>query len=290
MNNAHRRYLKSGWQAGRGYKLVIPREALSHRQGYHSGNTGGESTEFRDFRNYQPGDDLRHIDWRIYGRSDKLMLKLYQEEVTPHADILIDGSRSMTLKGTERLRAALGLAAFMGTSALNAKCTCRAWLAGSGCTEIENSSVHPSGWGQITFESDLILPEAFTILPPRWCRRGIRILLSDLLFPGDPQNMLSHMAEGASAVYIIQILTKTDLMPPFRGNVTVEDSETGETSELFFDEHMRQQYLAALDTHQQNWHNAALRNGALMVTFTAEDLVENWDMNPLEKNGILDIA
>ena len=55
----------------------------------------GSSLEFADYRNYVPGDDLRSIDWNIYGRSDKLFLKLFEEEEDLHIYLLIDVSDSM---------------------------------------------------------------------------------------------------------------------------------------------------------------------------------------------------
>ena len=55
----------------------------------------GSSLEFADYRNYVPGDDLRSIDWNIYGRSDKLFLKLFEEEEDLHIYLLVDVSDSM---------------------------------------------------------------------------------------------------------------------------------------------------------------------------------------------------
>ena len=64
-----------------------------------------------DHREYQPGDDLRRLDWAAYARSDKMIVKLYRQEVCPHLDVVIDGSRSMALEGTQKLRAGVALAA-----------------------------------------------------------------------------------------------------------------------------------------------------------------------------------
>ena len=55
----------------------------------------GSSLEFADYRNYTPGDDLRSVDWNIYGRLDKLFLKLFEEEEDLHIYLLIDTSESM---------------------------------------------------------------------------------------------------------------------------------------------------------------------------------------------------
>ena len=68
-----------------------------------------------EHRDYQPGDDLRRMNWSAYARSDKLVVKVFRQEVCPHFDLVIDGSRSMMLEGTQKLRATLGLAAALAT-------------------------------------------------------------------------------------------------------------------------------------------------------------------------------
>jgi len=64
-----------------------------HRSPYH-----GFSVEFADYRQYFPGDDISNIDWRVYGRSDRLYIKQYEEETNLKAYILIDASKSMGFK------------------------------------------------------------------------------------------------------------------------------------------------------------------------------------------------
>lgn len=286
-HNTYRQYLLEGEHAGERYTLMIPRDTRSGRYGYYPGNAAGTSLDFKDFREYQPGDDLRHIDWGAYGRSDKLTVKLFREEVDPHVDLLIDGSRSMALEETAKARAVLGLAALLSRAASNAKCTCSPWIVADGCRPIENSDDRPSAWLGIHFDSRYNLSESVAISPPSLRRRGIRILVSDLLFPGDPLTALRYLTRGASAVFVIQILADADINPSLRGNITLVDSETGETTEIFLDEPIRKRYEKALNTHQENWHTAAKKTGTLITSFTAEEVVVNWNVDPLEAAGLL---
>src|SRR4249920_2976779 len=99
MKDEQRRYLSEGERAGARYALETPRQAPGGVAGGTLSQRAGSSLEFQDHRDYQPGDDLRHIDWNVYARTDQLTLKLYREEVTPHLDVLLDTSRSMTLEG-----------------------------------------------------------------------------------------------------------------------------------------------------------------------------------------------
>src|SRR5262245_29320772 len=137
---AYRQYLAEGEQAGLRYALGIPRQALVGGSGSSLARRSGSSLEFKDYREYQPGDDLRHIDWNAYARSDQLSVKLFREEVHPHAEIILDASRSMTLQGTAKEQATLGLAGFFAAAAVNAGFSHTAWLMGETFRPILNSN------------------------------------------------------------------------------------------------------------------------------------------------------
>src|SRR4051794_36673589 len=87
----NRSYLLEGEAAATRFALAVPRHGPMNRTGVVLGSNAGSSLEFRDYRSYEPGDDLRHIDWNAYARSDQLNVKLYREEVLPHLEVLIDG-------------------------------------------------------------------------------------------------------------------------------------------------------------------------------------------------------
>src|ERR1043165_9169373 len=67
--------------------------------GLHESPFHGFSVEFSDYRNYQPGDDLRHLDWRLYARSDRLCIKRYMQETNARFYVVCDTSASMKYRG-----------------------------------------------------------------------------------------------------------------------------------------------------------------------------------------------
>src|SRR6185295_11749770 len=87
------------WPAVRAaaFRLTLPRMPLGGRVGERLGSGTGSSLEFQDYRSYAPGDDLRHVDWAAYARSELLAVRLYREEVAPRVDLVIDCSRSMAV-------------------------------------------------------------------------------------------------------------------------------------------------------------------------------------------------
>ncbi len=272
MNAELRQALRNGEQLGARYALHIPQAAASGLTGSRSGRRAGSSIDFQDYREYQPGDDLRFIDWGIYARNDRLTVKLYREEVTPHLDLILDGSRSMSLEGTPKADAVGRLAALLATAAANAQCTQAVWLSGEGFRRIAHDHLTPSAWDGLELGSTRTPEQSLAILPPKFRRLGVRVLVSDLLWPGEPLPVLRRLQEGAAAVFILQLLARDDLTPPEHGNVRVVDSETGVESEIYIDATVARQYSDNLAQLQQAWADAARACGARMTTLVAEDL------------------
>ncbi|HTI98095.1 MAG TPA: DUF58 domain-containing protein [Dongiaceae bacterium] len=272
MDATLRQALSAGEQLGIRYALQIPQVAASGWTGSRSGRRNGSSIDFQDYREYEPGDDLRFIDWGIYARTDRLTVKLYREEVTPHLDLILDGSASMNLEATAKAIGTARLAALLATAAANAQCTRAVWLVGEGFQRLANDSLLPSAWDHLTLDSRRTPEEAYAILPPRFRRLGVRILVSDLLWPGDPVPTLRRLREGAAALFVIQLLARDDATPPEHGNLRVVDSETGAESEIYVDAGVARQYADNLARLQQSWADACRQCGAHLTTLVAEDL------------------
>src|SRR6058998_2338002 len=102
-----------------GIEIVAQGVVEGFLSGIHRSPFRGFSVEFTEHRAYQPGDELRYLDWKILARADRLFVKQFEEETNLRAMILLDASRSMAWRGTperltkheyaQRLAAALGL-------------------------------------------------------------------------------------------------------------------------------------------------------------------------------------
>src|SRR5262245_32185064 len=287
MSEIERGFFQTGERVGMRYKLAVPRSTASSTAGLQLGQRAGSSLEFRDHRDYQPGDDLRRIDWNAFARSDKLIVKLYREEINPHLDIVLDGSRSMALAESSKREVAMGLAAIMAVAAENAGYSHNAWIARDWCIPVINGNNRPSRWEAPAFDFRGNPAEAFVRLPQKFRRQGVRALISDLLWLGEPSSILHRLALGASAVFVIQVLAAADVNPPERGRLRLVDSETDEQREIFIDEKAIGRYRNALTRHQQNWHSACKQFGAVMVNLTAEHVIADWNLEALVKAEIL---
>jgi len=197
---------------------------------------------------------------------------LFREEVTPHLDLILDGSHSMNLENTAKANAVARLAALLATSAANAQCTQAVWMSGEGFQRLPNDTLTPSAWDKLDLQSKRTPEQSFEILPPKFRRLGVRVLVSDLLWPGEPLQILRRLRDGAAALFVIQLLARDDVEPPEHGNLRVVDSETGDESEIYIDSSMARQYTENLAQLQQSWSDACRQCGAHMTTLIAEDL------------------
>lgn len=271
MDPAIKQSLQDGEKLGLRYTLQIPQVA-SGSSGSRSGRRAGSSIDFQDYRDYQPGDDLRFIDWGIYARTDRLTVKLFREEVAPHLDIILDGSRSMNLEQTAKAGAAAKLAALLATAAANAQCSQAVWISGEGFKRLPNDTLPAPAWDKMEWDSRRTPSQSLEIMPPKCRKLGVRALISDLLWPGEPLPVLQRLREGAAALYVIQLLARADVTPPEHGNLRVVDSETGHENEIYIDSMLVKQYASNLATLQQCWADACRQCGARMTTLIAEDM------------------
>jgi uncharacterized protein (DUF58 family) len=271
MDAAIQKALQDGEKLGSRYALQIPQTVSSGPAGQRLGRRAGSSIDFQDYREYQPGDDLRFIDWNVYARTDRLTVKLFREEVTPHLDLIVDASRSMNLENTAKANALASLCALFSVAAENAQCSRAIWMAGEGFHRLQNDSHAPATWREFELNSARTLDQAFDIASPKLRRLGVRVLISDLLWPGLPLQTVRRLREGAAALFVVQLLGRDDANPPEPGSLRLVDSETDEVTEIFIDATVAKQYRDGLAQLQQSWDEACRQSGAHMTTLIAED-------------------
>src|SRR5690348_18437022 len=100
------------------FQLLAARRAKSSARGERRSRARGQSVEFADYRNYVSGDDFRYLDWNLYGRLDRLFLKLYEEERELPVTVFLDASESMTFGEPRKFDFARQVAAAVGYVAL----------------------------------------------------------------------------------------------------------------------------------------------------------------------------
>jgi uncharacterized protein (DUF58 family) len=201
----------------------------------------GAGLEFADHRDYAAGDDLRYIDWNLYGRLGRLALRLFQEEEDLLVEVLVDASASMGVGSPPKLDLALQVGAalaYVGLANLDR-------VALSPLGDDQAAALPPArGKGAILpilrflngvragGRSGLAASVRGFLARRRRHRRGLAIVISDFYDPAGPRAALDLLRHHQLEVVAIQVSAPQELAPDLWGDVELRDVETGETREL----------------------------------------------------------
>lgn len=226
-----------------------------HYSGQHVSASRGASVEFVDHREYAPGDEPRHIDWRVYGRTDRLYVKQYEAETNLDLHILVDVSRSMDFTSREvtKLRYATFVAAALAYLATRQRDSVGLFLFDH---EIRQHLPPMSSAGHLAHIFDILetassggkthIRTVLEEVAARVRRRAIILLLSDLLEnPEDVLRGLGYFRHRGHDVIVLQIMDPAELTLNYQGTLAFEDLETSQrlTVEIPY---IRGPYLAEL--------------------------------------------
>src|SRR5207247_1770764 len=231
------------------FLLQLERLALLSRRAFR-GRTRGErksprkgmSVEFSDYRPYGAGDDLRYVDWNIYGRLDRLYLKLFVDEEDLRLHLLLDGSASMSFGEPGKLHYAARLAAALGFVGL-------ASHERVGVAVIRDRMAE--GWSPARGRGQLIsllefaarlrsegptgLSDALVAYALRSREAGLAVLISDLLDPAGYERGLKALLERRFDVHVVHLLSPEELNPVLAGDLRLTAAETGEIQDFTMD-------------------------------------------------------
>jgi uncharacterized protein (DUF58 family) len=225
--------------------LTIRRTAAGRSHGMRRSRRVGAGLEFADHRDYVPGDDLRHLDWNLYGRLERRALRLYEEDEDLSIDVLIDASASMALGRPPKLDLALQIGAalaYVGLSNLD-----RVAVTALG----GDAPGPPPGRGKgrilpiLRYLDNFPAPQS-TRVPRaslaaevraflsrrRGRRRGLVALISDFYDPAGARAALELVGRNRLEAIAVQISAPDELTPRLRGDLQLRDAETGEVRDL----------------------------------------------------------
>ena len=258
--------------------------------GQHKSPHRGFSVEFAEHREYTPGVDPRHIDWKVLAKHDKYYIKQYEEQTNLRCYLLLDASASMGYKHAGEL------------SKLEYGCYLAASLA------YLMQSQHDA-FGLITYRdrvNDYIparqgrshlrtvlerleaaepggntdLPRTFHDLAERMNRRALVVVISDLFSTGEAGDArrlidgLSHLRHRKHEVVVLQTLDRAELEFPFRDATQIEDMETAQLISADADA-IRNHYLQSLNEYLETIRSGCLTHG---VQYALADTTQPFDL------------
>jgi uncharacterized protein (DUF58 family) len=206
--------------------------AGQHRSPYH-----GFSVEFAQHREYTWGDELKHVDWKVFARTDRFYVKQYEEETNLQATVLLDQSESMLYRG-QRARASkyeygATLAAALGFVLLRQQDAIGLCLFDEQVRQRIPASAHPGQLRNLTeLMSKVVVqgesgqPAAFHHVAEELRRRGLVVLISDLLFPREVlREGLRHLRHRRHEVVVLHLVDPDELDFPFQDQTRFEGLE-----------------------------------------------------------------
>ena len=200
--------------------------------GNHRAKTFGSSCEFADYRDYRQGDDVNKIDWKLYARFDKLYQKIYLDERQMHTRIYIDVSRSMQFQTPEKAEQAIKVAAAFAYLSIAEMDKVSVYvIVGSELVEVISGIVGKDAFlstvgvlNDIEFVGEARISEAI-VNSKTGMGDGYSILISDFLTDEDFEGAIDKFAEKRRDILCVQILSREELNPQFRGKMHLFDSE-----------------------------------------------------------------
>lgn len=288
------------------FQLLAARRAKSSTRGERRSRARGQSVEFADYRTYVQGDDFRYLDWNLYGRLERLFLKLYEEERELPVRIFLDASESMTFGQPAKFDFARQVAAAIGYVALSG---------------FDRVSVIP--FPALTDSAETKTPERVAELAARGALRAVRgkrsamqlfrnltaltaggvanlnealrrgalearqaglaVVLSDFLDPAGYEAGLTALVGRGFQVDVVQILAPDELSPSSYGDLRLVDSETGGMQEVTFGRYRLKAYQQTVQNFIQRLREYCQGRGINFFTVSSSTALEELLLKQLRK-------
>ncbi|MFI4871248.1 MAG: DUF58 domain-containing protein [Phycisphaerales bacterium JB061] len=268
----------------------------------------GESVEFADHRPYVVGDDLRHIDWNVFGRLDTLFMKLFMEEEDLSLHLVLDCSASSDtgepnkLLFMQRVAMALGYIGLVkynrvAVSAIGAR------LGDEGEAGLVQSLRDMRGKRRVHDMSRFICDlrpdtggdESSPASFGEACRRialsrrgkGIMVILSDMLIKEGYEDGLRMLVGRGYDLFVIQTLSPQELDPSITGDLRLKDIEDGDKAEITMSAPLLKKYKKTLAAYTNQLRDFCARREIMLVTVPSDTAVDTMVLDHLRRRGVV---
>ena len=209
----------------------------------------GSGIEFADYRDYAPGDDLRYVDWNIYSRMDKLVLRLFEEEEDLYIYLLVDVSDSMSMGTPPKVHYAMQVAAalcYVGLANLDRVCVI------TFADGLKERLPPARGKGRIFKVFQFLrgaaaggvtdMATAVRSFVHQNKRRGLAVLISDFYDPDGYQDAVNMLRYNRFEPFAVQVFDQAEVKPRLKGDLLLVDCETGLPREVTVSPRMLEAY------------------------------------------------
>jgi uncharacterized protein (DUF58 family) len=275
-------------------ELVSRKVRAGRMKGDRLSKRKGRGSEFADFRPYTVGDDLRLLDWNLFGRLEKLFIRMYLEEEDLGVHLLIDNSASMDFGTPSKLYYAKQVAAALGFVGLINLDRVSVETVGG-----ETAGRSPVFRGRPSFARLLGTIEKIQAAGSgdfnkslrnfslRATGRGVVILLSDFLDKAGYDEGLRFLSARSLDVYAVQVLAEEEINPPFTGDLKFTDIEDGDEAEVTISAPLLERYQKTLTAFRSQLSAFCTRRAMNYLTTSNQVPFEKLVMGYLRSRGLL---
>ena len=280
------------------FQLLAARRAKSSARGERRSKARGQSVEFADYRNYVAGDDLRYLDWNLFGRLEKLFLKLYEEERELPVRIFLDCSESMNFGEPRKFDFARQVAAAIGYVALCGFDRVTVVPFPKEGENISNAGALRAVRGRktslqffqninkLTCGGEANLNEALRRGAIEARQAGVAILLSDFLDPAGYDKGLTALVGRGFQVNAVQVLAPEEIAPTTFGDLKLVDSETGRIQEVTFGKYRLNAYQQMVQNFIQKLREFCASRGVNFFSVSSATKLEDLLLKQLRASEV----
>lgn len=275
-------------------ELVSRKIFVGRMKGERRSRRRGSSVEFADHRNYSVGDDLRHIDWNVYGRLDKLFLKLFLEEEDLHVYTLLDTSLSMDFGDPTKLHYGKQVAAALSFIGLvnhdrvvvdTFSSSLRSGLGSvRGRSQMYRIVQHleqlvPSGGSDLT--------AAARAFATRHTGKGVVVVVSDFLDKRGYEEALRYLLARNLDIYVVQVLSREEVEPELAGDLRLVDAEDDDQAEITISAPLLKRYKDNLNAFVGGLKEWCTRRGIAYIFTTNQTPFDKLVLTYLRERGLV---
>jgi Mg-chelatase subunit ChlD len=280
------------------FQLLAARRAKSSAKGERRSRARGQSVEFADYRNYVAGDDLRYLDWNLFGRLERLFLKLYEEERELPVRIFLDCSESMNFGEPRKFDFARQVAAAIGYVAL-----CGFDRVSVVPFPNEGENVLTAGAlrsvrgrkSSLQYFQNIVklqcggaanLNEALRRGALEARQAGVAVVLSDFLDPAGYEPGLNALIGRGFQINAVQILAPDELAPANFGDLRLVDAETGAIQEVTFGKYRLSAYQQTVQNFIQKLREFCATRGVNFFSVSSATKLEDLLLKQLRASEV----
>ncbi len=265
-----------------GFSLWARRIISGGRHAEQLSKDKGAGLEFADYKAYVPGDDTRTIDWNIYRRLGRVVVKVFEERQELPVYLLVDRSSSMYFEAAPKIGVALKVALALSSISLSQHDSVGLF---SFSGDLEMKLRNASGHGRLMRVAERLavldeqggteLAQAVNSVGSLGLRRGLLVVISDFYDPAGLDAVLDSLGQSRHKLLLVQLIGNHDLDPAgrreMRGDVRLRDCESGEAVDVSLNPAILASYRAIVNDFNERLTQFATGRGAAFLRLNTDE-------------------